>query len=891
MGSKKVSAVRKDPSPLRKILKWAIRILLFVAFLALLIWQWPNITRFFSNLVSGIYGLLGWGLILILLAIIVVLFIAFRGRLVAFARHYKLYLWHVIIGAIALFVAIWGILGLFSLGGDVGAAIVSHDPVVGLLRVIGLILLGIIFIAPRACFRAIRGLGRFLIGLFRQPPRPYPADASTSPYMPKRVTPTPPATTTPVSPPRREGGIITGAAPTSKSHEGGIITGAAPAEKKTWFPPFRKSPPAGESPMTASDAPAYKEVFPVKTQGPIIPTRSDTPTGEGSKSSFSEGAAASDTPAYKEVFPIKSPNPQIPARPDASAGDSPKPPLSEGATASDTPAYKEVFPVKNQSPIIPTHSDVPAEVTPKFPVREIPTQGPESRQVALDIWRQYGEPASLTSVDGWKMPHVDILDKTRETEFNDADNAQRAQVIEEALASYGVAGKVVQINVGPTVTQFGIEPGWDIKTKRVVEKDKDGNTIVREEEVARIRVKVERITSLANDLALALAAPTIRIEAPVPGKPIVGVEVPNRVYSTVSLRSVIETNAFQKILTKSKLAMALGKGAGGEAVSADLAKMPHLLIAGATGSGKTVCLNAVICCILMNNSPYDTKLVLIDPKRVELTPFNSLPHLAAPVIVDTDKALAAMRWLNVEMDNRYKKLANAGARNIEGFNHDKTGAEKMPNLVLVIDELADLMMAGFDEVEHILCRLAQLARAVGIHLVVATQRPSVDVITGLIKANFPTRISFAVTSQVDSRTVLDMVGAEKLLGHGDMLFAPTDAAKPKRLQGCYVSDPEVERLVYFWNSQKRDDNMLIKLEDMMAMSAAQKDTGEDPLMETVRKLAQDHNQQISASFLQRKLNIGYPRAARLFDRYKEEMGPNGDGGAEAPGDDDDDDLE
>jgi S-DNA-T family DNA segregation ATPase FtsK/SpoIIIE len=313
--------------------------------------------------------------------------------------------------------------------------------------------------------------------------------------------------------------------------------------------------------------------------------------------------------------------------------------------------------------------------------------------------------------------------------------------------------------------------------------------------------------------------------------------------------------------------------------------MPHLLIAGATGSGKTVCLNAVICCLLMNNNPYDTKFVLIDPKRVELTPFNSLPHLAAPVIVDTDKALSAMRWLNTEMDSRYKKLAAAGVRNIESYNRGKSGTEKMPNLILVIDELADLMMAGFDEVEHILCRLAQLARAVGIHLVVATQRPSVDVITGLIKANFPTRISFAVTSQVDSRTILDMVGAEKLLGRGDMLFAPTEAAKPKRLQGCYVSDHEVERLVYFWNSQKREDLSPLKMEDIMKIGAKKEAMGEDPLMETVRKLAKDHNQQISASFLQRKLNIGYPRAARLFDKFKEELGPNRDGGAEVSQDD------
>ena len=364
-----------------------------------------------------------------------------------------------------------------------------------------------------------------------------------------------------------------------------------------------------------------------------------------------------------------------------------------------------------------------------------------------------------------------------------------------------------------------------------------------------------------------------------------GLEVPNKIYSTVSLRGIIETNNFQKLLTKTKLAIALGKGAGGEAVADDLAKMPHILIAGATGSGKTVCLNAVICCILMCNTPYDTKLIMIDPKRVELTPFNSLPHLAAPVIVDTEKALSTMRWLNMEMDNRYKKLAAAGSRNIDGYNKGKTGSDKMYYLVLVIDELADLMMAGFDEVEHILCRLAQLARAVGIHLVVATQRPSVDVITGLIKANFPTRISFAVTSQVDSRTILDMVGAEKLLGRGDMLFAPTDAAKPKRLQGCYVSDPEVERIVYFWNSQKKQDVTPLNVSEIaMAPPLIKKESQPlDPLMDTVRQLSGEHDQ-ISASYLQRKLGIGYQRAVKLYDKLKEEMETGLDGGAEVPKD-------
>ena len=494
------------------------------------------------------------------------------------------------------------------------------------------------------------------------------------------------------------------------------------------------------------------------------------------------------------------------------------------------------------------------------------------------------------STDGNCRP-VEILDKTAELEYSQADNALRAKKIDEALASYGVDARVTQINVGPTVTQFGIEPGWDVKTRQIKERDENGNIRERYEEVSRTRVKVDKITSLANDLALALASPTIRIEAPIPGKSVVGIEVPNASFGTVSLRSVIESNNFQKLLTKSKLAMALGKGAGGEAISGDLAKMPHLLIAGATGSGKTVCLNAVICCILMCNTPFDTRLIMIDPKRVELVQFNSLPHLATPVIVDTNKALNTMRWLNQEMDMRYQKLAAASSRNIEGYNKTKTGKDKMPNIVLVIDELADLMMAGFDEVEHILCRLAQLARAVGIHLVVATQRPSVDVVTGLIKANFPTRISFAVTSQVDSRTILDMVGAEKLLGKGDMLYMPTEEAKPKRLQGCFVSDTEVERLVYFWNSQKPEatetgtaTDTQLKVEEVVipANVAGKKEAyPNDPLLAEALELAKDH-EQISTSYLQRKLHIGYPRAARLMEQVEEALGKViDDGGAEA----------
>jgi len=488
--------------------------------------------------------------------------------------------------------------------------------------------------------------------------------------------------------------------------------------------------------------------------------------------------------------------------------------------------------------------------------------------VKAEAWRK-PEGAPVLTAGGWQLAPIDILDKPTEVELSQSDIEKRAQLIEEALLSYGVEAKVVQINVGPSVTQFGVEPGWDHKYKEIRERDKDGKIKVHLQEVSKTRVKVERITSLANDLALALAASAIRIEAPVPGKPVVGIEVPNTTFGTVNLRSVIETSAFQKIKAKSKLALALGKGAGGESVAADLSKMPHLLIAGATGSGKTACLNSTICCLLLHNTPDDVKFIMLDPKRVELIAYNSIPHLVAPVVVDTDKAIQALRWLMLEMDHRYRQFAQFGARNIEGYNRDKPAGEGMPYLVLIIDELADLMMVAFDEVEHTLCRLAQLARATGIHLVVATQRPSVDVVTGLIKANFPTRISFAVTSQVDSRTILDTTGAEKLLGRGDMLFMPTEATKPKRLQGSFITDAEIERIVYFWGNQYRPDLTSVRFEEAAVPFATAREIPQDALLEAARRLAQEHKY-ISTSFLQRRLRIGYPRAARLMEILEEE---------------------
>lgn len=493
----------------------------------------------------------------------------------------------------------------------------------------------------------------------------------------------------------------------------------------------------------------------------------------------------------------------------------------------------------------------------------------ELKEAARHLWKKVSE--SKIDVSGWQLPSISILDSNPEIEFKQVDNEKRARLIEEALASYGVDAKVVQINQGPAVTQFGVEPGWDIRYKEIKEKDKNGNMKSRQEEVSRTRVKVEKITSLGNNLALALSALTIRIEAPVPGKPVVGIEVPNTSTGLVSLRSVLEASAFQKSKTRSKLALALGKGAGGEAITCELERMPHLLIAGATGSGKTVCLNALITCLLMNNTPDELRFIMIDPKRVEMTAYSSIPHLIVPVIVETEKSLEILSWLNREMDSRYKKMAAAGARNIGAYNKERSRNNPFPYVVLVIDELADLMISQGVEVEHALCRLAQLARATGIHLVVATQRPSVDVVTGLIKANFPSRISFAVASQVDSRTILDCVGSEKLLGKGDMLYLPVDSPKPKRLQGCYVSEPEIDSLVHFWANQRKNipSPQLDMLAQSLAASAKEAREPEDPLLDEARKLSSEHPS-ISPSFLQRKLRIGLPRAAKLMEMLEKE---------------------
>ncbi|MEP7200408.1 MAG: DNA translocase FtsK 4TM domain-containing protein, partial [Chloroflexota bacterium] len=467
-----------------------------------------------------------------------------------------------------------------------------------------------------------------------------------------------------------------------------------------------------------------------------------------------------------------------------------------------------------------------------------------------------------------RLPSLDLFRARTKIDIDNALMDERARIIEETLDSFGVPVKVVEQQQGPTVTQFGLRPG------EVERKMPDGS-------VKRMKVKVSRITALANDLALALSASPIRIEAPVPGKPVVGVEVPNEKSSMVSLRSVLESDGYRKL--QKPLKIALGQDVAGTPIFADLAGMPHLLIAGATGSGKSVCINAVIASLLCNNTPDDLKFLMIDPKMVELVTYNGIPHLLHPVVTDLDKSVGVLHWAMHEMDKRYQAFQAAGARNLDSYNKKMTedSGEPLPYVIVVIDELADLMMTAPEEIERTICRLAQMARATGIHLILATQRPSVDVVTGLIKANFPARISFAVTSQIDSRVILDSGGAEKLLGRGDMLYMDPASPKLQRLQGCFVSDDELKSLVNHWRDIAIEEQLAetpIVLPEVETGTNGSKEKSDDLLDEAVALVRQFDR--ASTSFLQRRMGIGYNRAAKLIDMMEARglIGPAKEGG-------------
>jgi len=443
----------------------------------------------------------------------------------------------------------------------------------------------------------------------------------------------------------------------------------------------------------------------------------------------------------------------------------------------------------------------------------------------------------------WKYPNLDLLGEVETGKADRGDIRGNAAIIEKTLESFGITAKVVEVNLGPAVTQYALE--------------------------VALGTKLSKITALERDLALALAAPTgtIRIEAPIPGRSLVGIELPNRGAEFVTLKKMMESEEMQS--HKSKLAVSLGLDVSGKPIIADIARMPHVLIAGQTGSGKSVCINAFLGSLLFRAAPTEVKLILVDPKRVELTGYNGIPHLLSPVIVEPEKVISALRWVMAEMDRRYKLFAEAGARNIDGYN-EMSGFQALPYIVLFIDELADIMLFSPVEVEDAITRIAQMSRATGIHMVLATQRPSVDVITGLIKANVPSRIAFAVASQVDSRVILDTQGAEKLLGKGDMLYLPPEQAKPMRIQGAFVSDKEINALVSFIKNQGISPQYTEEVTTMSkkgSVSVAGVDGDIDDLFKEAVKVVCQYDK-ASSSLLQRRLSIGYARAARIMDQLE-----------------------
>ncbi len=451
--------------------------------------------------------------------------------------------------------------------------------------------------------------------------------------------------------------------------------------------------------------------------------------------------------------------------------------------------------------------------------------------------KEHAEQAVMSSVDtsGWKLPPLNLFEEMT-TRADSGNVRENASIIQKTLSNFGIEVSMSDVNVGPTVTQYTLKPN-------------DG-------------VKLEKITSLDKNLALSLAAHPIRIEAPIPGKSLVGVEMPNKSSQIVRMRNILASQTFKD--RKSKLSIVLGLDVAGHPQIADITKMPHLLIAGSTGSGKSVCINALLLSLIYQNTPQELKLILVDPKRVELSLYNGIAHLLSPVIVEPDKTVSALKWAVAEMERRYHVLSQAGKRNIGEYNASK-GKEAMPYIVIVIDELADLMAVSANEVEGLICRLAQMARAVGMHLVVATQRPSVDVITGLIKANIPTRIAFSVASNTDSRTILDQSGAEKLLGMGDMLFLSAELSKPRRIQGAYVSEQEVKEITEFVKTQAEPEyNEEILVQNAKSSHGGDMSDIDDDLFYDAAECVIRAGK-ASASLLQRRLRIGYARAARLLD--------------------------
>jgi len=528
-----------------------------------------------------------------------------------------------------------------------------------------------------------------------------------------------------------------------------------------------------------------------------------------------------------------------------------------------------------ETPLVIVATPTPATVEAASETQPEKSGVPASRKKAQPIPAEFrtsfksGDKKDEKSIleRGEELPPLTILLAETAVRADDRTINQTAGLIMKTLADFGIPATVIGYRVGPSVTQFAVQPGF-IK--------KPGSD---EEDVQQMKVRVAQIASLQKDIALALSAQRLRIEAPVPGKPYVGIEVPNTHSSVVRLKTLLESEAFNKMGVP--LAVAIGRDVSGHPLIADLARMPHLLIAGATGSGKSVCITSIAACLAMSNTPEDLRMVMIDSKMVELIRFNGLPHLYGKVETNIERILGVLRWVVVEMEHRYRLLESAHARDLEAYNRKvtrKADGKALPRIVVLIDELADLMMSAPDVTEHNLVRLAQMARATGIHLVVATQRPSTDVVTGLIKANFPARLAFAVASGIDSRVILDYTGAESLLGRGDMLFLNPEVGNPVRAQGVMITDMEIERIISHWQKSG------LKVDDTPPWEKLLQEPDEnedDSLIEQAISIVRS-TQRASASLIQRRLRIGYPRAARLLDQLEEMgvVGPSQGGGKE-----------
>ncbi len=615
-------------------------------------------------------------------------------------------------------------------------------------------------------------------------------------------------------------------------------------------------------------------------------------------------APAKPSLAAPQPVPVEG-NPERATAPDRATAPESAPPLADADATPDavsslppqhSAAAELIAATAASLPPQPGAGETPATSIPPSPTSMRPTLAAAPRRKRRD----------------WQLPDIrNLLNVGSESDLDREILLGRARTIEETLQSFGAPGRVVEVNTGPVITQFGVEPDYLLT--------RSGK---------KTRVKVGAIAQLDKDLQLALGAKTIRIEAPVPGKGYVGIEVPNAQAAVVSLRDVMESELFRALRVDAPLAIGLGQSVDGTPVAADLASMPHLLIAGTTGSGKSVLVNAIIVSLLVNNRPDQVRFIMVDPKRVELTSYNGVPHLVAPVVVDLERTLGVLKWVTREMDERYRKFSEAGARNIEDYNrHLGDDLERMPYIVVVIDELADLMMLAPDETERVITRIAALARATGIHLVIATQRPSVDVVTGLIKANFPARIAFAVAGGVDSRVILDQPGAERLLGKGDMLYLSGSAPAAARLQGVLVSAEEVDNVTRYWKRQALDEPAPKPLPDSVPENT--EETSQPPVLPDTPPLrAQETEEQAptpqqahlafpdfsaweaekgvelhervtderdelyeqavemvrrlnkaSVSLLQRRMRIGYTRAARLIDMMEDQgvVGPAQDG--------------